>query len=63
VANDGGFAAGLPSPVVKELSWNLDSSGPERLPKTVYLRFLTATFASPKLHRRHHPSSTSARRS
>jgi hypothetical protein len=47
VSNDGGFAAGLPSPVMKELSWKLDSSGPERLPKTVYLRFLTATFASP----------------
>jgi hypothetical protein len=47
VSNDGGFAGALPQPVVKELDWKLDSSGPERLPKTVYLRFLTGPFASP----------------
>jgi hypothetical protein len=47
VSNDGGFAGALPTPLTKELAWKLDSSGPERLPKTVYLRFLTGPFASP----------------
>jgi hypothetical protein len=47
VANDGGFAAALPFQVANEIAWKLDSSGPERLPKTVYLRFLTGPFASP----------------
>jgi hypothetical protein len=47
VANDGGFAGALPLPLAKETAWRLDSSGPERLPKTVYLRFLTGPFASP----------------
>ena len=39
VSNDGGFASPttfLPAP---SIPWTLDSSGPERLPKTVYLRF------------------------
>ena len=39
-SNDGGFLAPatfLPAPSVK---WKLDSSGPERLPKTIYVRFL-----------------------
>jgi hypothetical protein len=47
VSNDGGFAGALPQAVTKEMDWKLDSSGPERLPKTVYLRFLTGPFASP----------------
>ena len=47
IANDGGFAGALPMAVSKEVAWKLDSSGPERLPKTVYVRFLTGPFASP----------------
>jgi hypothetical protein len=47
LANDGGFAGALPAPLAKEVAWKLDSSGPERLPKTVYVRFLTGPFASP----------------
>jgi hypothetical protein len=47
VANDGGFVGSLPQPVVREVTWRLDSSGPERLPKTVYVRFLAGTFQSP----------------
>ncbi|MFL5895676.1 MAG: PKD domain-containing protein [Thermoleophilaceae bacterium] len=46
VANDGGFldAAGLtPGP---QVSWRLASTGPERLPKTVYVRFLAGPFVS-----------------
>jgi len=46
VANDGGFVGALPRPVTAEVKWRLDSSGPERLPKTVYLRFLLGTLAS-----------------
>jgi hypothetical protein len=44
-SNDGGFLEPTqfnPSPTVK---WKLDSSGPERLPKTIYVRFLVGTFA------------------
>ncbi|MEA2497201.1 MAG: hypothetical protein QOJ29_5112 [Thermoleophilaceae bacterium] len=47
IANDGGFVAAVPKAVAKKVPWKLDSSGPERLPKTVYLRFLTGPFASP----------------
>jgi hypothetical protein len=46
IANDGGFAKTFPQAVKKEVTWKLDSSGPERLPKTVYVRFLTGLFAS-----------------
>jgi hypothetical protein len=39
VSNDGGFAHAETTPVSREVPWHLDSSGPERLPKTVYARF------------------------
>jgi hypothetical protein len=39
VSNDGGFAVRGVFPVARSLRWTIDSSGPERLPKTVYLRF------------------------
>lgn len=40
VSNDGGFGKGERFPLTAELAWTLDSSGPERLPKTVYVRYL-----------------------
>jgi hypothetical protein len=40
VSNDGGFGAPKSFLPVQELDWTLDSTGPERLPKTVYVRFL-----------------------
>jgi hypothetical protein len=39
VANDGGFGVAGRFPLAAERPWTLDSSGPERLPKTVYVRF------------------------
>lgn len=39
VSNDGGFGNALTAGLAPTLTWTLDSSGPERLPKTVYLRF------------------------
>jgi NHL repeat-containing protein len=39
VSNDGGFGAARSLGVAANLKWRLDSSGPERLPKTVYVRF------------------------
>ena len=39
VANDGGFGVAGRFPLAPERAWTLDSSGPERLPKTVYVRF------------------------
>jgi len=47
VANDGGFLKALNLAPATKVPWRLDSSGPERLPKTVYLRFLVGSFASP----------------
>ena len=39
VSNDGGFLLPGIFPVAPTIAWRLDSSGPERLPKTVYVRF------------------------
>jgi hypothetical protein len=40
VSNDGGFKLAQAFPVAETTPWKLDSSGPERLPKTIYVRFL-----------------------
>jgi hypothetical protein len=47
VSNDGGFLAAKTFKPATTIDWVLDSSGPERLPKTVYLRFLFGTFSTP----------------
>jgi hypothetical protein len=39
LSNDGGFRGPTVLAVAPQVSWELDSSGPERLPKTVYARF------------------------
>jgi hypothetical protein len=39
VSNDGGFADSSSLKVGKDVPWTLQTSGPERLPKTVYVRF------------------------
>jgi hypothetical protein len=38
-SNDGGFDGAEPAPVAAHFDWQLASSGSERLPKTVYVRF------------------------
>jgi 6-phosphogluconolactonase (cycloisomerase 2 family) len=43
IANDGGFKVAQTISVAKSVPWKLDSSGPERLPKTIYVRFGTST--------------------
>lgn len=40
ISNDGGFQPASTRPVDSRISWTLDSSGPERIPKTIYVRFL-----------------------
>ncbi|MEA2492126.1 MAG: hypothetical protein QOJ29_37, partial [Thermoleophilaceae bacterium] len=45
-ANDGGFLTPTTFPPQNETKWKLDSSGPERLPKTIYVRFFTGVFPS-----------------
>jgi hypothetical protein len=45
-SNDGGFFAPTQFAPVRDTKWKLDSSGPERLPKIVYVRFLTGAFVS-----------------
>lgn len=42
-SNDGGFSSASTTPISSHVPWTLDSSGPERLPKTVYLRFDQST--------------------
>ena len=39
VSNDGGFLLPQSFPPQQAIKWRLDSSGPERLPKIVYVRF------------------------
>jgi hypothetical protein len=46
VSNDGGFLAPATFPIATSVKWKLDSSGPERLPKTVYTRFLLGPIIS-----------------
>jgi hypothetical protein len=43
ISNDGGFLAAREKPAARTIQWTLDSSGPERLPKTVYVRFGSST--------------------
>ena len=45
-SNDGGFLAPALFAPQRETKWKLDSSGPERLPKIVYVRFQTGPFSS-----------------
>jgi outer membrane protein assembly factor BamB len=42
VSNDGGFKSSRTLSIAESVPWLLASSGPERLPKTVYVRFGTA---------------------
>lgn len=39
IANDGGFGDAQNRPLAGTIDWRLSPSGPERLPKTVYVRF------------------------
>lgn len=39
LANDGGFGRAQTVPITTAIAWKLDSSGAERLPKTIYARF------------------------
>jgi hypothetical protein len=39
LSNDGGFRDAVSAPLATNIPWRLDSSGPERLPKTIYARF------------------------
>ncbi len=39
IANDGGFGEAQNRALASTVNWRLSSSGPERLPKTVYVRF------------------------
>ena len=47
VSNDGGFIDPRVFKPAKQIDWKLDSSGPERLPKTVYVRFVSGLITSP----------------
>jgi hypothetical protein len=48
ISNDGGFAHAVTRPLgtSESIPWALESSGPERLPKTVYVRFAGACIDS-----------------
>lgn len=43
ISNDGGFGKSRTFSNGRTVSWRLDSSGPERLPKTIYARFNGST--------------------
>jgi hypothetical protein len=43
VSNDGGFKHARSFPAGRRIKWKLASTGPERLPKTVYVRFGSST--------------------
>jgi hypothetical protein len=45
-SNDGGFLTALALEPSQKFSWRLQSSGPDRLPKTVYVRFMSGPFVS-----------------
>lgn len=45
-SNDGGFLAPAVFVPSTTIPWRLDSSGPERLPKTIYVRFLLGAITS-----------------
>ncbi|MEA2495945.1 MAG: hypothetical protein QOJ29_3856 [Thermoleophilaceae bacterium] len=45
-SNDGGFLKAQAFPPKEITPWKLDSSGPERLPKTIYVRFLNGPIVS-----------------
>lgn len=46
VSNDGGFLDAAPLTPAATVAWQLASTGPERLPKTVYVRFMAGPFVS-----------------
>ena len=46
ISNDGGFKTAQRSAVQTDTPWTLDSAGSERLPKTVYVRFVRGTTVS-----------------
>jgi hypothetical protein len=46
MSNDGGFLTAMALGPSAKLRWRLASSGPERLPKTVYVRFMSGPFVT-----------------
>ena len=46
VSNDGGFLVAATFPAGEPIRWRLASTGPERLPRTVYVRFRSGPFLS-----------------
>jgi hypothetical protein len=46
LSNDGGFITAMALDPSPRMRWRLASSGPERLPKTVYVRFLAGPFVT-----------------
>jgi len=50
VSNDGGFADARELPVQPQIPWRLRSSGPEREPRIVYVRFIGAGISATETH-------------
>lgn len=46
MSNDGGFLTAMALDPSPQMRWRLASAGPERLPKTVYVQFLSGPFAT-----------------